>query len=406
MNIISAKDDAEFARSLAYNDVDLIMVPFEKSRYYVEGGYLKSMGNSADSQRLRYLEKELLLSALGNIGGEQFYLPRNFKTRVMVYRRSKVQDALRVWRSLRHEINDDLRHINGYGLPSNYILEENPEEWDFFDLFVLGWIWSRQEYGGEKKPRIAHPVVSSRGLALRLIDHVKQFSSDQEVAVEDMFHWEALFSFSGVHNPAMWNENWTDQDLWEAFGNSDIFLSFLTQKDIFHIHGTGKDNLMGYVENGNDLAFATIPRAVSLELDHYGSPLRTGGKSIVTGGFWWAVPLSAQDPGLSLKFIEHVSGSVNQVEESSRFGIIPVRREVLSHIPIIAGDHWVTQLYTISFLQLKYNGKNFLNDDIYNEMISDKFISFWSDLVAEKNWADGQIPDRKFIQEKLTNIEF
>ncbi len=386
----------------------LVKVPFEENELFVNGGYLQSFDTFADPLRLEQIKETLLLCTLGVVQKKQYYVPREFKTRIMVYRKSKVHQAIRVWRGFRSQINNDLRLVNGYGLPSNYLLEDDPELWDFYDIYVLGWIWSRQEHNGTIGPRIAHPFSPVRGGGLRQIDHAYQFNADSASItaitgdqIIDMFQWEALYAHGGIYNPSMWEKKWTRQDLWQAFADEKVFLSLLTQKDVFHIYGTGADNMDGYLAQKGDLAFATVPMASSLELDRFGIPVRTGSKSIVTGGWWWAVPQNAPYRDLSLKLVEHLSGSVSQIEESSRFGVIPAGKEILSHLPIIAGDHWISQLYTTSFMQMKENGYNFLSAAHGSQELSQRYTRIWERLVSHSGWMESGVPERRLVEREI-----
>ena len=56
----------------------------------------------------------------------------------MIYKQSKVNDAILNWSKYYDKINEALRKENGYGLPAQYQLEIEADKWDFYDLFVIG----------------------------------------------------------------------------------------------------------------------------------------------------------------------------------------------------------------------------------------------------------------------------
>ncbi|MFP4678946.1 MAG: extracellular solute-binding protein [Chitinispirillaceae bacterium] len=391
------------------DSLDLVKVPFTAGRQIARNFKFLILDSVLEKTGNEKFKKQLLLTSLGAVDGDQFYIPREFDTRLIVYRKSKVREALEKWRRHRNSIDKSIRRINGYGLPSNYLLEENPEEWDFFDVFVMGWLWASGDYGGSMQPRIAHPVNGNKGLAPRQVDHLVQFGIDssemlnmQSEGVIDMFEWEAVFASVGIYNPLMWKENWDSKDVWEAFGNDEVFLSFLSPSDCFYIHGTGKDSVLGYLDDPEDMGTATMPRACSVELDSMGMPLREGSKSVMTGGWWWGIPASSSDPALSLKLVCFLSQNEIQIKECSNFGMIPVRKDVLSFMPIMFGDGWVTQVYNTSFQQLMHNDENVIAGGEDSQQMYTLYLEAWNDIVVQENWSeDSVLPDRSYIRRLL-----
>lgn len=415
VKIINLEDAAGIKSSIdtASENVALVKVPFTMGRQIARSTHLLVLDSLLEASGNGKFKQELLLTSLGIVDEKQYYVPREFDTRLIVYRKSKVDEALSSWRRSKNAIDKSIRRVNGYGLPSNYLLEENPEDWDFYDIYVLGWIWASREYGGRMQPRIAHPLRENKGLTLRQIDHLVQFGADSSSVfgmrgdeVIDMFHWEAVYAALGIYNQDMWKQNWNSSDLWSAFGKDNVFLSFLTPSDCFHIHGTGKDSLYGYLEDPEDMGVATMPIACSVELDDNGMPLRVGSKAVMTGGWWWGIPARSPDPVLSVKLACFLSQNEIQVMECSSFGMIPVRKDVLSYMPIMFGDGWITQVYNTSFNQLMKNDKHVIAGDRESRQIYSLYGEAWSDIIIDENWSeDNLMPDRSFI-EKLINDKY
>ncbi|MFP4012830.1 MAG: extracellular solute-binding protein [Chitinispirillaceae bacterium] len=407
IKIINVEDTDGIKNSIDIDtgSVGLVKVPFTVARQFAGTTQLLVMDSVLDVSGNKRFNQELLLTSLGAVDGKQYYVPREFETRLIVYRKSKVNEALRSWRRSKDAIDKSIKRVNGYGLPANYILEENPEEWDFYDIYVLGWIWASREQGGRMQPRIAHPLRENKGLTLRQIDHLVQLGADtssiigmQGDEVVDMFYWEAVYASLGIYNPDMWRQNWTSSDLWRAFGNDDVYLSFLTASDCFHIHGTGKDSLFGYLEDPEDMGVATMPSACSVELDDMGMPLRVGSKAVMTGGWWWGIPARSPDPVLSAKLACFLSQNENQIKECSSFGMIPVRKDVLSYMPIMFGDGWITQVYNTSFHQLMKNDQHVIAGDLKSRRIFSLYGEAWSEIIVGENWSDDNLlPDRAYI---------
>ena len=211
----------------------------------------ESEGSHRDDE-MKEFRSSYMLTSLGTYGGKQYLIPRKFETRIMVYCKSKVADAISRWPTYKDAINEDMKKINGYGLPPTYVLEEDPNKWDFFDVYVVGWIWAHTPYEGKTVPRIGHRGKRYSGTSLRIIDRVFQCGGDSTQvltmngeAVTDAFMWEAVYA-SSVYNKRMWEEAWSGTEIWKAFRDGDVFLAFMTQVDCFFIHGTGTDGLDGY----------------------------------------------------------------------------------------------------------------------------------------------------------------
>lgn len=404
-------DSIEPAMRAQQEPVSLVKVPFDKRMPLMRKGVFKPLDKFLSKETIEKFDRDYLLTSVGSVDGRLCLIPRKFETRIMVYCKSKVADAYETWRNNKETIDSLMSLYNGYGLPATYLLEENPEEWDYFDVFVVGWIWAHTLYNGKVQARIAHRGKMYSGTSQRLFDRIYQLGGDsmslvtiQGDAVTDAVFWEAVYTSAGIYNGRMWREGWSGGDIWKAFASEDVFLSFMTQLDCFFLHGTGRDNLDGYLKYPDDMGIATIPKACSVQCDATGIP-KYGSKAITTGGWWWGIPSNAPDPELSFKLATFITGTTTQIQECSRFGMIPVRKDILSDMSMMFGGGWVSDIYDVSFRQLVHNGYTVLPGNRNFTEISSLYLAMINDIVVAKNWAEGgNLPQREYIQNRIAAV--
>lgn len=423
--VVSTFEDQERAaiNVLHYNSIDsidkevekykgqigLIKVPFEKSWSLVSEDIILPLESFLTPEEVKEYKETYMLTSLAMLHNKHYYIPRKYETRLMVYLKSKVMDAVSVWRKHRKEIHTKLQTYNGRGLPATYILEEDPNEWDYFDVFVVGWIWAHTSYGGKIGPKVAHRGRRYSGTWHRIIDRVFQCNGDSAAAVSmqgdaviDAFHWEAVYAAAGIYNPAMWRDKWSGSGVWKGFSDGEVFLSFMTQLDCFFIHGTGRDGLEGYLSNPDDMGVATMPTGCSCELDKTGEPARKGTKAITTGGWWWGIPKQTPNPHVSYSLARHITSMESQVQGCSRFGMIPVRKDVLSDMQMLFGGQWISEIYSVSFKQLMHNKFTIVPSHYRFSDIGNVYLDAWFDIVVEQNWSQERVtPSREYIKKYL-----
>jgi ABC-type glycerol-3-phosphate transport system substrate-binding protein len=391
--------------------VGLIKIPFVKSQSLIQQGLLKDLNSILTSQELSDLKQTYLLTSLGESNGKQYLIPRKFETRIMVYSKSKVGDALLFWRDLKDSANAALRQVNGEGFPAGYALEDDPNQWDYFDVFMAGWVWSHKPFDGRICPRVANRGRKYSGTALGIVDRIFQCNGDSTAVltmngqpVVDAMMWEAVYAAYGIYNPRMWEEGWSGADIWKAIGSGDVYLSFMTQLDCFFLHGTGRDSLNGYFKDPDDMGVATMPAGCSIELDQNRSVLRAGSKSITTGGWWWGIAANAPDPREAYRLACHITSTKTQIQECTRFGMIPVRKDILSDIFMMFGGGWITRIYEASFQQLTLNSNVVVPTNPHFDAISNCYLEAWYDIVVGKNWStDKKYPQMNYIRDVLKN---
>lgn len=345
--------------------IGLVKTPFEMTRVLVAKGYMKDLLSIIDSAQLNYdlAEYHPLACGLGYFEGKPYYLPRKLETRVLFYRKSMVADAIGKFAAHKARINKELKALNGYGLPAGYTLEDDPVQWDVYDLYVLGSIWANESYNGVKIGRIAHRGARYGGTALDLVDRSLQLGASREDILRlasdknaETYVWERAFVKSGLYNPGMWQDQWKGANIYTAIKDGKVFMANIQQIDAFLIHGWQDDPAMpSNLPDINDMGLTVMPKAVSFDLDANGKPLFEGTKAISTGGWWWGVPKTAPNAKLAYALARYITSREVQAKECSRFGMIPVRKDILNNLPQVFDQGWVGEIFKTSIEQVRIN---------------------------------------------------
>jgi len=381
--------------------IAVVKVPFEMTRDLAKKGYMTKLGTLVKPANFQQDKSQYypLALTLGTVDGSNYYFPRKLETRILVYLKSKVKQAVDNWETMKPQINEALKKENGYGLPKGYVLEDNPNNWDNFDVFVMGYYWSNVVFNDIKMPRIAHRAKKYEGTALALVDRSYRMgaTSDDIVKIDspkvlDMFKWEQIYVKDGIYNPSMWQDMWSGSAIWNGFKDGKVFMAEMQQIDCFFLHGW-KDNpqMPGYVKDPSDLGYATIPAGVSLDVDAQGNPLYSGTKTNTTGGWWWGVPSSSNEKSLGYKFIQFVTSKKIQAEEVSRFGILPARKDLIYKLPEVFSEGWVGEVFKTSAEQLKLNGDTVIPLIEDYPTLANIYIGLWYDGVIKKYSTDENI---------------
>ncbi len=395
-------------------NIFLAKVPFEMTRVLSDRGYIVPLVDVVDSLQLEkdMAEYHPLALGLGYSGGRLYYVPRKLETRVLFYLKSKVKEACENWKKFENDLNKKLKVQNGYGLPKGYVLEENPEEWDYYDMFVAGYYWANTQYFGVNvlMPRIAHRADRYEGTALGLVDMAMQFgaTTDQILkmegnAVAEMFVWEAAFIKNRIYNPDMWNGAWRGTDIYQGIQDGKVFMTVFQQIDCFNVHGW-EDNpeMRGYMKNPADMGVATMPTAVSFKLNPDGTYKSVGTKRMTTGGWWWGIPASSPDKKLAYELARHITNHDNQAHECSKFGMVPVRKDIMNRIGETFEMGWVGEIFRVSISQLEKNDLTTIPLAREYSETSKNYIEAWYEMcVNQFSVNNPSIVSRDNIVEKL-----
>lgn len=386
--------------------INLVELPYEKSAKLASGGLFKPLDSFLTIDEIRNFNDSYLLGSFGMVASRPTLIPRSMETPVLIYSKSHVADALKLWPEMKTLVNDIVKKYNGTGLPEGYKLEANPDLWDYYDIAVAGLIWTNDIREKTHMPRVAHVAVKNRELSIFIQDGIFQCNGDtgsilgcRGDAVSDFFQWEAMFVSSGVYNSKMWNEGWGRRELMEKFANEEIYLTVLTTDDCFRLHGTGHAERKGMLKTPGDCGVAILPLACSMDLDDAGYPLRTGRRSVQTRSSWWAIPYNSSSALQSYRLAISVSDSSRHGAECSRFGLVPVRKEIVNELPVHFRNQWSCMAVEHGLAQIVQNGEIMANDNLQHENMTDLYVNLWFDIIAGHDWAakGDPVPDRKYL---------
>ena len=380
-------------------EIGLVKTPFEMTRVLVSKDYMERLDKIIDSAEVirDIAEYNPLAAGLGFVDGLIYYLPRKLETRILFYRKSKVADAVAKFGAHKARVDKELKKYNGYGLPSNYTLEANPNEWDFYDLYVVGSIWANEEYNDITIGRLAHRGARYGGTALFLMDRALQFGASKEDIlkltadpVAETFLWERALVRNGAYNPGMWQDPWRGSNIYNGIKDGKVFLAYLQQIDCFLVHGWEEDpGMPTYLPDAEDMGLSLVPTAASFGLNKDGMPAYEGNRSISTGGWWWGIPKTCPNAKLAYDFARFITNKENQAKECSRFGMIPVRKDLLNNLPQVFDEGWVGEIFKVSAEQIKtqLREEKLITVPLVKQyaQVGQNYVEAWYKLCVEYN---------------------
>ena len=377
------------------DSIGLVKVPFVKEWELVDNGYIRSLNSFLSPGEKDEFQKVYACWWLGARDNEQYYIPRKFETRILAYRPSKVATAVETWKKFAHAIDSSLSNINGRGLPEDYTLESDPNEWDFFDIYVAGYVWAHTKFSDGTKSRIAQRGKLYDGTALTLIDRVFECGGDSyslfnmnSKAVLDAFLWEAAYAWGGIYDSLMWTKQWAGQQLWEGFWKGSIYLTFFTQLDCITVLNKeiGPENMKKDI--AADFATAQMPRGCSIELDKARQIVRQGTHRVTTGGWWWGIPKRWNDPVLAYKLARFITNRENQIKECAKFGMVPVRYDVIKDPDALFFGGPISEVFKTSYKQIQTNDNLVLPSSTRIDTVTQCYLDAWKKIIMERNWAN------------------
>jgi len=131
------------------------------------------------------------------------------------------------------------------------------------------------------------------------------------------------------------------------------------------------------------MGLALVPKAVSFELDTAGKPSTEGTRSISTGGWWWGIPVSSPNPKLAYEFARFITSKSNQALECSKFGMIPVRKDILLKLPEVFPEGWVGDIFKTSVDQVAANNLSTVPLIKQYTQVAQNLIDAWYTLCVE-----------------------
>ena len=419
INIATFENEWDIARLLDLEkskkngSIALVKTPFEMTRVLAEKGYMSDLYVAEDTAKVLQdlAEYHPLASGLGYVDGKPYYIPRKLETRTMFYRKSKVADAIEKFEKHKSRIDKELKALNGYGLPVGYALENDPSMWDFYDVYVVGSVWANEDYNGVKLGRIAHRGARYAGTALDLVDKSLQLGATKEDIlsltsdrVVETFVWERAMVKSNIYNPGMWQDQWKGANIYNAIKDGKVYLSILQQIDEFLIHGWKDDPLMpSFLPDENDMGLCVMPQAVSFELDAQGKYSFEGSRATSTGGWWWGIPKTAPNAKLAYALARHITNHENQAKECSRFGMMPVRKDILLNLEQVFNQGWVGDIFKVAVEQIKINDLTTVPLVKSYAELGQNLIDAWYGICVEYKEPKGEKMNSSNVKAKLSS---
>ncbi|MFC1584374.1 extracellular solute-binding protein [Fibrobacterota bacterium] len=366
--------------------MDVVKVPMGMAHRLASKKLVHPLAKVIQAEKLNKIKKDYFLLKLAEVEGELYYIPRKFETRIMVYLKSKVVEAVENWSGMRPAIEAELKKALGVGLPDTYLLVDDPSDWSYLDVFVAGYYWAHTKYEGTAFGRVAHRGKDYSGTALGLMDRCFQMGAKRQDLSDvkskyftEVLKWESLYAGNKIYNAESWESGWDGRDIWKAFQEGKVFLSFLTQLDCYFLHGS--EGAKGYVKNPADLDFALTPAAVPLN-DKF-----DGSRRISTGGWLWGIGSQSKKAELAMELIRFITSNQNQIGETERFGMIPVRKDILGRSAPFKDD-WKVRVFNTSSRQLRTNRSNYLPHVEGFEKLEKQYIAVWKKVViaSEKGY--------------------
>jgi len=319
-----------------------------------------------------------------------YYIPRKLETYLLFFLKSKVQDALDNWEKDREEINLLLKNVNGYGLPEGYRLESDPQEWDYYDLAVLAHFWANHSYQGLRLPRMAHRGKRYAGTVNELITRIYQLGGNKEDVLSmttdpviDCLQWESFFIRNNLYHPGMWEQAFSGGDIWNAISQGEVFLCFMHQIDLFFLRGGSDPTMTGYLLDPEDMGLSIMPKGMSLDLTDQRQPRREGGHFSNLYGWWWGIPVTSPDPELSYRLARFITSKETQAEECSRFGMYPVRNDVIDDLDQAFDAPWKREIFRVSRLQFD-SGTQAAPQLAQWPQIGKNYLDAWYEIAVDK----------------------
>jgi len=153
---------------------DIIKVPMDRAAEIASKGYIRPVSDVATPAEAIRIRQAFSLPPLAASGDTLYYIPRKLETRIMVYRISKVEQALREYADCAAPLDSAIRSFAGRGLPSGYILEKDPNKWDYYDVLMAGFVWNDKGIGFGK---IGHGGAPGSSLSMFFLHNILNFGN-------------------------------------------------------------------------------------------------------------------------------------------------------------------------------------------------------------------------------------
>jgi hypothetical protein len=201
--------------------------------------------------------------------------------------------------------------------------------------------------------------------------------------VIDFLQWESFFIENGFYHPNMWEKGWSGGDIWRAISEGQVFLAYMHQIDLFFLHGGSDPTMLGYLSDPEVMGIAIMPQGVSLEFGKDGNPKREGFHKSNFYGWWWGIPVTSPDPLLSYKLARFITNYQSQIQECTRFGMFPIRKDILDNIENAFDSEWKQRVFEVTRTQFEKGTENIPNVSQWPQ-IQKNYLDAWYDIAVNQ----------------------
>jgi len=324
------------------------------------------------------------------LGGTAYFIPSRLTTVCLCYSKARVADAVAHASEARPSVEAWLRDANGIGLPADYRLEDDPSQWDSYDLLMVAAYWASSPFVDGTAPRVAHVTAPPSALAFDLAARAFSMGAQGDAVlaldgfgVRDALAWESLFFAHGLYDTAMVSGAWNEEQVAAGVATGRIWLATLEPATILRLHGLAGAPSHAHPVN-SDIGLARMPRGVSLELAKR-HPERSGDPWSARGGHWWAVPTKSPDPTLALAIVRRSTTPEFQVDAARALGWLPTRKDLVDDLVGIYRDPEEYELARQAARQLHDFGRSLPNTARWNASAA-AFAAAWSDACVRRHF--------------------
>jgi len=363
-------------------------------------GLIRPISDGATPESLAKVKAEFLPEGLerGSNGTKKLWmLPSRAAVDVALYLKPAVEDAYLHWADDRDKIDAALKAVNGEGLPRGYSLERSPDNWDSFDLFVAGWYWAHHpapwagEQGRAPAPRMAIRTGKSDDAVRDMLAlFYAQGAKDDDIAhgkldddaVVDALQWQALWKREGLTVHGKKGVGVDNEEVEKLLLQNQLAWAPASATLSFRVHGGSRSGSPAGVDNPSQLAWAVLPRGVSMQLKD-GKPARRGRSFSFQEIAFWAVPSSVKDPELAYKLARFATQTGLNQREAEALGSLPVRVDLRKNYPILFRLAWMQNIFDASFVQIE-TGSGDIPDEVSDQHLDDRYREFRKQVVFSR----------------------
>ncbi|HZH71426.1 MAG TPA: hypothetical protein VFD91_02945, partial [Mariniphaga sp.] len=117
----------------------------------------------------------------------------------------------------------------------------------------------------------------------------------------------------------------------------------------------------------------------------------------------WGIPKTSPDAKLAYALARFITSRETQAKECSRFGMVPIRKDILNKLPQVFDQGWVGDIFQVSIDQIALNELTTVPlVKTYSE-VSQNIIDAWYKLSVEYKEQDDEFMDFSAMKMRLAS---